>query len=384
MKKNLRRLITLLGAAILLAAMFPAAPVHAQESKPALTVTVKPQIGICTAISTIKYVVTITNNTSGERIDNIRAFSVLGGDLIGVCALVEGISLRPGKSYTFSYSARIRALKGLDVILAPLATLRDWLFPFGDVIAIMDDDRDGVQASGNVTLLSLSSYDVSTAVTVYHDEPTPDMSDAERELALQLLNFKRDPSGCFYVEHQRWGRDFGFNQIYDLASPLIQLVYGTVRVKFPYDGKDWLIQMWKGRYGIIMLGGEIGVYNKPSTQASEFYYSALPEEELVMSMDVYQKNLATGVTKKLFTRGPLSDWWLTGFVPGTFYQYNNKAEIILVGSIEFPNEEMLQAFEAAFAATGFAKGTPERNNPETYAIDGTTVTFAWQYVDMGA
>jgi len=193
-----------------------------------------------------------------------------------------------------------------------------------------------------------------------------------------------DENGIFYVEHPRWGEDFGTYHIYDLSNPVIQLVYGTVRVKFSYDSKDWMVQMWKGRYGLVMLGGEIGVYNKPAGQTGERYYSALPEEELIVGMDVYQHNLKTGEKTYLFTRGPQSDWWLTGFVPGSFYEYNKKSEIIMAAEIQFPNAEMLQAFETAFAEAGFTQGSPGRDTPETYEVSGSSLKFCWQYLDQEA
>jgi len=201
---------------------------------------------------------------------------------------------------------------------------------------------------------------------------------------LVLLSYKLDANGIFYVEHPRWGEGFGSYQIYDLSSPLIQLVYGTVRVEFRYGGKDWLVQMWKGRYGMVMLGGEIGVYNRPAGQMDKRYSSALEEEELIMSVDIYQHNFLKGETKYLFTRGPLSEWWLTGYVPGSFYEYNKKAEIIMVANIQFPDEEMLQAFETSFAAAGFVQRAPEHGNPETYTVSGSNLKFCWQYIDQGA
>ncbi|MCL1952645.1 MAG: DUF4474 domain-containing protein [Oscillospiraceae bacterium] len=247
----------------------------------------------------------------------------------------------------------------------------------------------------------------------------PNLTPRERQEALKLLGYKMDANGIFYVEHEPWQKQFGFNQIYDLASPLIQLVYATVRIKFRYgyvykvgtEGankgkvlyddsgnplyetdrwgkpveKDWMIQMWKGRYGLVMLGGEIGIYTKPSTQTSEHYYAAVPEEELVMAMDVYQQNLKTGATpKKLLTRGPESAWWLTGFVPGSYFEYNKKSEIILVADIGFPNEDMLGLFTNGIRSAGFQEGSPGRDNPETYRISGTHIKIAWQYIDQDA
>jgi len=242
------------------------------------------------------------------------------------------------------------------------------------------------------------------------------MSSSEKRQALNLLSYKMDENGIFYVDHEPWQKQFGFNQIYDLASPLIQLVYGTIRIKFRYgyvyklgtEGdqkgkvlyddsgnpiyetangkpveKDWMIQLWKGRYGLVMLGAEFGVYTKPSTQQAEHYNSAVPEEELVMAMDVYQHNFLTGKTTYLFTRGPESAWWLTGFVPGSFYEYNKKEEVIAVANIQFPTEEMMRLFYNGMKNAGFRDGSPGRDNPETITINGSSVKFCWQYIDQG-
>ena len=244
------------------------------------------------------------------------------------------------------------------------------------------------------------------------------MSEKEVENAIKILSYQMDKNGIFYVEKEPWQKQFGFTQIYDLASPLIQLVYGTVRVKFRYDyvyklheegankgkvvrdvtgkpvyetdekgnpiPKDWMVQMWKGRYGLVMLGGEIGIYTKPSTQSAEFYYSAVAEEEIIMAMDVYQKNLEKGTTQYLFTRGPESAWWLTGFVPGSFLNEQSsdkRSEVIMVGNLQFPTQEMTDIFVAAFEKAGFKKGSPGQNFPEVYTVSGKSVKFSWQWLD---
>ncbi|MDR1733892.1 MAG: DUF4474 domain-containing protein [Oscillospiraceae bacterium] len=265
----------------------------------------------------------------------------------------------------------------------------------------------------------------STAAKTTTKAPTTTLSASQLQeqngSAFSFLNYTRDANGVWYTEHEPWQKQFGFNQIYDWASPLIQLVYSTVRIKFRYDyvyqvwqetadghtkgttkkgsdgkplyeldsagnkiPKDWLIQMWKGRYGIVLIGGEIGIYTKPSTQTTEHYYSAVKEEELVMAIDIYQQNFLRGTKEKLFTRGPMSEWWITGFVPGAFYEYNKKAEIIMVGNLQFPNTTMLAAFEKPFAAAGFKKGSPGRDTPETYTTSGTSLKFSWQYLDQDA
>jgi len=212
----------------------------------------------------------------------------------------------------------------------------------------------------------------------------PNLTPQEKQQALKLLTYKIDKNGIFYVEHERWSSTQGFNQIYDLASPLIQMVYGTIRIKFRYNNQDWMIQMWKGRYGLEMLGGEIGVFTKPTTQAAEHYYSALPSEELVMAMDVWQHNFLTGQTKYLFTRGPEKNWWLNGFVPGSLYEFNRKSEIIMLANMQFPDQEMLGLFVSGMEKAGFRQGTPSRDNPETYITSGTSIKFCWQHIDQDA
>ena len=109
-----------------------------------------------------------------------------------------------------------------------------------------------------------------------------------------------------------------------------------------------------------------------------------PEEQLEFKLDVYQHNFLTNQTKHLFTRGPEPAAWYNGFVPGSFYEFNRKDEIIVVGSITFPDEDMLRAFAEPFAKAGFKKGNPSKDNPEIYSVNGATLTFSWQYIDQDA
>ena len=212
------------------------------------------------------------------------------------------------------------------------------------------------------------------------------LSEEEKAAALSLLIFEPDKNGTWHIEADRdnWLMQHPSLLVFGSDSPPIQLVYGTVRVKFQYDDQNWLIQMWKGRYGLVMLGGEIGVLKKPAVPLSKYYTPVLPSEELTMSMKVYQHNFLRNETKYLFTRQTETTWWYNGFMPGSFYEYNNKKEIIMVGAITFPDQEMLRAFEASFAEIGFKKGTPDQKHPETYAVSGNTLTFSWQYIDQDA
>jgi len=195
-----------------------------------------------------------------------------------------------------------------------------------------------------------------------------------------------DKNGIFYLEDPLWRDEMQYSgqfaSVRYYGAPM-HLVCDIVRVKFKYGPKDWIIEIRKGQFGLVILGGEIVIATKPVTQTDEPYYIARLEEEFVFQIDVCQKNFSTNETTHLFTRGPESAGWYNGFVPGKFYEENRKNEIIMVGSITFPDEEMLRAFEAPFATMGFKKGKPSQYNPEAYAVSGTTLKFSWQYVDQG-
>ena len=231
---------------------------------------------------------------------------------------------------------------------------------------------------------------------------------------MRLLAYRMDENGVFYVDHAGWQKQFGFNSLYDNATPFIQLVYATLRVKFDYDyvyqvdgngdvvyvdgkaqyaldaegkkiPKSWMIQGWKGRYGLVLLGGEIGVYVKPKAQAAEHYESAMPEEEVIMAIDVYQHSFKKDTTKYLFTRGPEPTWWVTGFVAGNFEDNVNnnhgKDEVIMVSNLEFNNKTLLDLYVKGLKNAGFVKGSPSKDNVEQYVTSGNSVKFSWQYYD---
>ncbi|MDR2526035.1 MAG: DUF4474 domain-containing protein [Oscillospiraceae bacterium] len=355
----------------------------------------------------------LTANTTAGVVTSVsdaegRSFTVLTNTAEGVTSLYgkEGDSAADASVVDVSTPSGIQSLAPIPSVKTTKSTTKTTKKP----VTVKPPQ------SVNVVTTSTLSPEQQAILDEKNKIQNSNMSTTEKQLAFNLLNYKMDENGIFYVDHQPWQKQFGFNQIYDLASPLIQLVYATIRVKFRYGyvyklypkghekqgqvmyengkplyeldakgdpiPKDWMVQLWKGRYGMVMLGGEIGVYTKPSTQTSAHYYSAVAEEELVMAMDCYQKNFTTGNTKKLFTRGPESAWWLTGFVPGSFFQYNNKPEVIMVGSIQFPDAEMLNQFIAHFTAAGFKEGAVTRDTPETYTTNGSSVKFCWQYIDQ--
>lgn len=156
-----------------------------------------------------------------------------------------------------------------------------------------------------------------------------------------------------------WQRGFGFTMAYDIFCYVTKLFdYDTVRVKFVYDNREWMIQLWKGKY-LVAPGAEIGIYNREIGAVGTFYNCASDEDMMVMGMEIYhQDNL-------IFEMEPQLHWWLTGFkLHPKVYQ---PTTMTMHGTIDFPTEEMAELFVENAIATG--EITASRN--------GTHTTFVW-------
>ena len=164
-----------------------------------------------------------------------------------------------------------------------------------------------------------------------------------------------------YAPIHCWMRDFGFCFGYDLfcyTTPFFR--YKTRRFKFDYQGKEWMIQVWKGRY-IIADGAEIGLYNRPREKAGTYYDCAGDDELLDISFSLYRGD------ELLFSRAAQKHWWSNGF---KLMRHPCEAkDLTLTFTVEMKDEEMLRAFCGAL----------ERNlwHDVTYSTDGLKVTVTW-------
>ncbi|MCM1543872.1 MAG: DUF4474 domain-containing protein [Ruminococcus sp.] len=180
-----------------------------------------------------------------------------------------------------------------------------------------------------------------------------------------FLGFLYNPDGnYYYTADDPWQRNFGFNKVYDTAAPFLVFYYDTVRCKFNYDHKDWMIQLWKGQYGFVFLGAEVGVYNKPEDREREHYDCADDNDKLMMSMTFYRKG------KELLTREYASYWWCTGFVPGKLDNFSDRSELSMRIRITMKDYKMLLSFCAALKDNGF-----ELN--KDYTTSGHDVYISW-------
>lgn len=166
------------------------------------------------------------------------------------------------------------------------------------------------------------------------------------------------PELVVYATVGAWQRSLGFMLLYDIlanSSPLFN--YQTRRLKFDYNGKEWMIQIWKGNYALITNGAEVGVYNREPGSKGTFYNCASDDELMDMTLQLYHKD------DQLFSIGPMKHWWMNGFkITKNIYQ---PKDLTMKFSIVMPDEAMLTALAGAIDKEG--------SGDVTYVIDGLTI-----------
>ena len=179
---------------------------------------------------------------------------------------------------------------------------------------------------------------------------------------LTTCGFEYDEKqGIFYSQINPWQRMFGFNYIYDMAAPMAGMNYDTERIYFEYDNKDWMIQIWKGQYGIT-AGGEIGLYNKTD---KIMHYDCADDDELIeMAFNFYNHD------EFVFSRGPEKHWWLTGF---KVFHSGISMAIDMDITLKFPNIEMANAFDRGLKKVVRNTFT----DPMTYTRTSLTFKIHW-------
>ena len=161
--------------------------------------------------------------------------------------------------------------------------------------------------------------------------------------------------------------------------------YGNVTDYGTYeDGtvKQWMIQPWKGQYGMVLYGAELGVYTKPETRVTPHYDCASDEDLLGMTMTVYKDE------KEAFTMPYDMYWWITGFKPGALDNYTDMSkphsQLTLTFTVDLKSEEMAKLFADGLEEKGFEKvgfiDTVNFRKVDTYMISGNRVVFLWRNI----
>lgn len=176
-----------------------------------------------------------------------------------------------------------------------------------------------------------------------------------------------DDGNFYYTSSDPWQRNFGFNRLYDFGAQFVFMFYDSARIFFDYGDKNWMVELWKGQYGGVFIGAEIGVYTKPMDRDVEHYDCANDDEALYMDMTCYRKG------EELFSREYMKYWWCTGFVPGKLEKYSDRSELTVKTRITLKDKKMRNAFVKGLEACEefvFVEG-------EQFYVDGLDVFIEW-------
>ena len=180
-----------------------------------------------------------------------------------------------------------------------------------------------------------------------------------------IASYQYNKTGNYYYTNEDpWQRALGYNELYDNGAAFVAIYIDTMRCKFRYDNKDWMIQFWEGQYGYIFIGHEIGVYYKPTNRTTEHYDCVSDEDSLYMEMN----GLRDG--EVLYHRDYGRYWWCTGFVPGKLDKFSDRSELQIDARMTMKDKDMLEAFVGSLEANGMIKG-------EDFNIKGLDVYVVW-------
>ena len=206
----------------------------------------------------------------------------------------------------------------------------------------------------------------------------------------QILSYMYEYNGDYYYTNDKdcWQKHFGFNFVYDALASLYYLEYDFVRVFFTYEGLDWMIQMWKGQYGFVFYGSEVGVYTKDegADYATKFshYNTASEENYLDMETTLYRRNKDASYSH-VFSREYGKYWWCTGFVPGHLRDTTPCDELRNVTHITLKSEEMAKLFTDGLLDCGFTEvDNQDKLIDDSFFVDGKDVYLQWQNVSEAA
>lgn len=186
----------------------------------------------------------------------------------------------------------------------------------------------------------------------------------------RLLEELIRPFGYSYVISQdifttridAWQREFGYCDLYDKTAAGFHMIFDYLPVYFYYRGKTWMIEFWKGQYG-INTGCEIGVYYTDGIVEKERLKKTL--FDCVENEDMQKLSFTLSKKGCDLARLTGNHWWLTAFITGEF---SKPSELLMEVKMTLEDYEMAKAFANGLCETGYDK---------RIYISGSQVTFTF-------
>lgn len=187
----------------------------------------------------------------------------------------------------------------------------------------------------------------------------------------RLLDDLVRPFGYSYVVSQdlfttridAWQREFGYCDLYDKTAAGFHMIIDCLPVYFNYCGRTWMIEFWKGQYG-INTGCEIGVYYADGIvekeQLKKTLFDCVDNEDM--------QKLSFTLSKKGCDLARLSGrhWWLTAFLTGEF---SRPSELTMDVRMTLADCEMAEAFADGLLRADYDKRIYLSGNQVAFTFD---------------
>lgn len=146
-----------------------------------------------------------------------------------------------------------------------------------------------------------------------------------------------------------WQREAGYTALFDRAAASFNMVFDYLPVYFTWQERTWLIEFWKGQYG-INTGAEIGIYYAdrvllPGEFSTAHFQAADDADMLPMS---FRLSKGTNDLAEISRR----TWWLTAFCTGRF---SRPDQLCMQTVLRFHDRDMMRSFLNALYETGVDK-----------------------------
>lgn len=200
-------------------------------------------------------------------------------------------------------------------------------------------------------LLSIACYFVVRKIKKYLKKIPDNVNIDGFDELLYISGYTYDVAqDIFYSHPKAWQKDFGYCRLYDEAAAPFSMIIDCEPIYFEYNGRRWLIEFWKGQYGMT-TGCEVGIYstrgpdiNIDNVFKGTFFHTAKNKDLFEISISLIKNN------RILFTRQG-NYWWITGFILGEF---SNPSDLIMDIRITLNSRAMLEAFIQGLRQTGYA------------------------------
>ncbi len=260
-----------------------------------------------------------------------------------------------------------------------------------------DESIAVVNDAGVVTAISEGEVDIIAKTTVNGEEISatyPVRIEHEGTIVNKLLSerpvltyrFDTNYGGFYYNDDKiSWQQYVGFGKVYDYFAPMVAMEYDYLRVFFPYDNKEFMLEFWKGRYGEF-IGCEVGIYHRNNVlgldRDTAMFACAKEKYWPVMDMGFYrqqQEGDAPEDYKLEFRRAVDEYWWCTGFIPGEVRELRPADELRIEATLTFIDREMADSAAAGMREAGLTEVMTTENMPiDSFCQNGNSISFSWQ------